>query len=222
MGALTSELPKPMLPVAGRPMLEHIVARLRSAGIREILLVVGYRRESIVEHFGNLPGIAIAVQEVAEGTAAALRQVRSFVDDDPFLLTFGDILTDSSNYSGIVNELARSGAATVAGVRYSDDPWQGAAVYADARGLVTRIVEKPAKGTSTTRWNSAGLYAFTAAIFDELETLERSPRGEYELPSAVERQIARGENVRIFEMTGAWRDVGRPEDIERADADPGA
>jgi dTDP-glucose pyrophosphorylase len=217
MGALTEAVPKPMLHIDGKPMLEHIVERLIAAGRAEILIVVGFRGELIREHFGGrFPGVRFAVQEVPEGTAAAVRLGRDFASGDPFLLTFGDIMCGASNYSGICDERERSGADAVIGVKRVDDPWQGAAVYADDSGAVLRIVEKPARGTSSTNWNSAGLYAFAPAVFDEIERVKKSPRGEYEITSALEQMIEGGLTVRMFEMLGAWRDVGRPEDLEAA------
>ena len=218
MGELTEELPKPMLPLNGRPMIEHIVRRLQEAGLREILIVVGYRRELIEDHFrAGFPGVYFAVQEVVEGTASAVRLGRDFVGHDPFLLTFGDIICDASNYSGIAAELERDGAAAAIGVKYAEDPWQGAAVYADADGAVGKMIEKPTRGTSSTHWNSAGLYAFRPDIFEEIARAPKSARGEYEITTAIEQLIERGRTVRMFEMTGAWRDVGRPEDLAEAD-----
>lgn len=216
MGALTEEIPKPMLPIDGRPMLEHIVRKLQGAGLAEVLLVIGYRRELIEAHFRDFAGVTFAVQETAEGTAKAVSLGRDFAMGEPFLLTFGDILCNASNYVGICELRERFNAAVVAGVKRVDDPWQGAAVYADESGAVARIVEKPARGTSTTHWNSAGLYAFGGGMFEEIAEVPKSARGEYEITSAVEQAIEHGRVVRIFEMTGNWSDVGRPEDLERA------
>jgi len=218
MGALTEELPKPMLPIEGRPMIGHIVERLREAGLREILIVTGYRRESIEAHFRGVEGVSFVTQLATEGTAKAVGLGRGFAGEDPFLLTFGDILCGGANYSGICEKLEQSAAAAVIGVKYVDDPWQGAAVYADASGAVAKIIEKPARGTSVTRWNSAGLYAFTPEIFEEIETTPKSPRGEYEITTSIAQLIDRRRAVRMFEMQGAWRDVGRPGDLDEASA----
>lgn len=219
MGTLTEETPKPMLRVGEAPMLEHIVRRLQSVGIEEILLVVGYRRDLIQTHFADFPGISFVVQEVVDGTASAIRLGRSFIGDASFILTFGDIITPAQNYSGIGADLEASGAFAVAGVRWAADPYRGAAVYADASGRVSKIIEKPPVGTSATNWDSAGLYAFRAEIFQEIETIPRSSRGEYEIASAVEQLIEKDRLVRMFEMQGAWRDVGRPEDLAAAPDD---
>lgn len=210
MGDLTEETPKPMLRVGDAPMLEHIVRRLQSVGAEEILLVVGYRRDLVQAHFASFPGISFVVQDVVDGTASAVKLGRNFIGDEPFLLTFGDIITPAENYAGIGADLENSGAATVLGVKWADDPWRGAAVYASPDGRVTRMIEKPTPGTSTTNWNSAGLYSMRPEIFSEIETIPRSSRGEYEIASAVEQLIAKRRLVRMFEMRGAWRDVGRP------------
>jgi NDP-sugar pyrophosphorylase family protein len=217
MGALTDEIPKPMLPIEGRPMLEHIVLRLRDAGIERVLIVVGYRRELIEQHFAaGFPEVSFVTQEVVEGTASAVRLGREFIGADSFLLTFGDILCGARNYTGIAASLIRYSASAVLGVKYADDPWQGAAVYADDAGVVSEMIEKPPRGSSTTHWNSAGLYAFTPEIFGEIEIAPRSERGEYEITTAIRQLISRGGPVRMFEIDGAWRDVGRPEDLSDA------
>lgn len=218
MKDLTEFRPKPMLPLGGKPMLEHVLDRLRAAGFTQALIVTGYRGEMIEEHFSDYPmRIAYRVQETLDGTGGATRLAREFVGGEGFLLTFGDILVNAEDYAGLAARL-ESDALTeaVAGVKWVDDPWQGAAVY-ERDGIVTRIIEKPPQGTSATHWNSAGLYAFRASIFEELATIPKSPRGEYELPTAVEQLLARGARVRIHPIEGAWRDVGRPEDLPEAE-----
>src|SRR5262249_48814739 len=140
---------------------------------------------------------------------------RGFVGSDDFLLTFGDILTGASVYRAILDQLRLEPAASASiGVKQVDDPYQGAAVYAGPDGGVTRIIEKPPRGASTTRWNSAGVYAFRSSIFDYVETTPLSPRGEYELTGAVAQLIEQGKLARLFPIEGGWRDIGRPEDLE--------
>jgi dTDP-glucose pyrophosphorylase len=216
MGKLTENLPKPMLPLAGKPMLEHIVERLNESGVRDILIVTGYRAETIETHFGNWPGVVFRRQEPIDGTATAALLGREFAASDAVLFTFGDILVDPQDYRGISAKLFESEETQAAtGVKWVQDPWQGAAVYEEA-GRVVRIVEKPPKGTSATHWNSAGLYAFRHRLFRYLARVERSDRGEFEFTSAVEMLLAAGERVALYPIRGEWRDVGRPEDIAPA------
>lgn len=214
MGEMTAETPKPMLPVHGRPLLEHVLDGLASAGVEEFLIVVGYRREAIEEHFRawRLP-LAFRVQEPVDGTGSAARLGRDFAGNEPFLLTFGDILCDPAAYVRCGAVLAENPAAVaVLGVKDIDDPWRGAAVYVE-NGKVVKVVEKPPQGTSTTRWGSAGLYALRPPAFSYLDRLEPSPRGEYELTSIFEMMLADHLDVRMAAVEGEWRDIGRPEDL---------
>lgn len=223
MGRATDEIPKPMLPVRGRPMLQHIVERLQRAGIQRFLFVVGYRHEVIEQHFRNLgPDIGFVLQDPVNGTGSAALLARGFVAGEPFLLTFGDILCEADEYDRCGSILDSSPAAVaVIGVKKVDDPWQGAAVY-EEEGLVRKIIEKPVKGTSTTHWNSAGVYAFRPVLFQLLQGLKPSPRNEYELTSAIEQMIESDLEVRISPIEGRWRDVGRPEDLAAENEAPPA
>jgi UDP-N-acetylglucosamine diphosphorylase / glucose-1-phosphate thymidylyltransferase / UDP-N-acetylgalactosamine diphosphorylase / glucosamine-1-phosphate N-acetyltransferase / galactosamine-1-phosphate N-acetyltransferase len=211
MGSLTADIPKPMLVAAGKPLLEHILDRMREAGVDHVLLVVGYRREVIQEHFAGYElDIEYAVQETLDGTGRAVALGRGFAGGDPFLVTFGDIVCESADYRGIIDDHVE--AAGVLGAKWLDDPYQGAAIY-EENGVVRSIIEKPPKGTSTTHWNSAGLYTFEPELFDYLDRLDTSPRGEYELTSAVAAMIADGRRMLLYAIQGSWRDVGRPEDL---------
>lgn len=214
MGEMTEEIPKPMLPIQGRPMLEHIIERLTKAGVRRFFVVVGYRHEAIEQHFSKWPlPIEFCVQQPVDGTGSAARLAQHFAGKNPFVLTYGDILCDAAEYTRCASVLGEDPAiATVIAVKAVDDPWQGAAVY-EKQGRIECIIEKPAKGTSTTHWNSAGFYVLRPVIFDYLVRLQPSPRNEYELTSAIEMMLQDGLDLRISPVQGSWRDIGRPEDL---------
>jgi UDP-N-acetylglucosamine diphosphorylase / glucose-1-phosphate thymidylyltransferase / UDP-N-acetylgalactosamine diphosphorylase / glucosamine-1-phosphate N-acetyltransferase / galactosamine-1-phosphate N-acetyltransferase len=214
MGGLTADVPKPMLPVDGRPILEHVLERLAGVGVERFFLVVGYRREAIEEHFANwrLP-IEFRLQEPVDGTGSAARLAHQFAGDEPFLLTFGDILCGPEAYARCARTLLDNPATrAVLGVKDVDDPARGAAVY-ENEGVIYRIVEKPQPGTSTTRWNSAGLYAMNPVVFRYLARLEPSPRNEYELTSIFDMMLAERLELRIAPILEPWRDIGYPEDL---------
>jgi NDP-sugar pyrophosphorylase family protein len=217
MGALTEDLPKPMLPVRGKPLLEHVLDHLRAAGIERCGLITGYKHEVIERHFAQYPiEIEFIHQPVINGTGGAVKLARSFVGGNSFLLAYGDIWCEPADYRAIMQPLESEPEteATLA-VKVVDDPFQGAAVYTQG-GFITKIVEKPPKGTSTTHYNSAGIYAFRAPVFEELDRIPISPRGEYEITSAIEQMIAAGKKLRAVELQGTWRDIGRPDDLKAA------
>jgi UDP-N-acetylglucosamine diphosphorylase / glucose-1-phosphate thymidylyltransferase / UDP-N-acetylgalactosamine diphosphorylase / glucosamine-1-phosphate N-acetyltransferase / galactosamine-1-phosphate N-acetyltransferase len=215
MGTITSEVPKAMLAVQGRPLLEHVLERLASVGVEQFFIVVGHRRELVQQHFARWPvPVQFCVQDPIDGTGSAARLAKEFVGSDPFLLTFGDILCDPVAYTRCAETLLHNAATqAVLGVKDTDDPYRAAAVYV-ADGVVTHVIEKPPKGASTTRWTSAGVYAMRPAVFPYLDRLEPSPRNEYELTSIFEMMLQEGLELRIGVMEGAWRDVGRPEDLD--------
>jgi dTDP-glucose pyrophosphorylase len=79
---------------------------------------------------------------------------------------------------------------------------------------VERIEEKPPKGTSTTNWNNSGIYVYPPIVFDYIDRIEQSARGEYELSNALRLMVEDGLEVRSHKIFGYWRDIGRPEDLE--------
>jgi len=153
-------------------------------------------------------------QEVINGTGGAARLARAFAGGDSFLLTYGDIWCEPADYRRVMTPIENEPEteATLA-VKYTEDPFQGAAVYVE-NGFIRRIVEKPPKGSSTSHWNSAGIYCFRPAVFDEIDRVPLSPRGEYELTDAITQMLAAGKNLRAVEIRGAWKDIGRPEDLK--------
>lgn len=220
LGALTADRPKPMIPVAGMPALERILSGLVSAELSEFLFVVGYRREAITSHFGdgstwNVP-IAYVDQPVPNGTGAALALSRDFAGGDPILMSYGDILTDPAHYRALMDDYEAAPCAAVLGINPVDDPAAGAAVYRIVN-RVTSVIEKPAPGTSRSRWNLSGVNVFSPVVFDVLERLAPSPRGEFELTAAITHLIAAGKEVRAVEFGGFWSDIGSTEELARAE-----
>ncbi len=219
MGSFTEQIPKPMLPIQGKPMLEHILQRLSTAGVSEFFIVVGYQHEQIESHFRQYSSpIKFQVQDPVDGTGSAARLARAFTGDDPFLLTYGDILCDSAEYTRCETILQQQpGTSAVLAVKDVDDPWQGAAVY-EVGGRISKIVEKPPQGTSLTRWNSAGFYLFQPVLYNYLDRIQPTARNEYELTSAIELMLGDRLELRISPLQGDWRDVGRPEDLAAVNA----
>lgn len=217
MQSLTDDCPKPMLPLAGRPMLAHQVDRFAAAGIARVCIVIGYRGQMIRDYFERHPPSGVELEYVVQseqnGTGSAALLARDFAAGGPFLLTFGDILVDPQVYTELF-KLA-PGAEQVLALTEVDDPYRGGAVYVEG-GRVTRIVEKPPKGTSTTNFLCAGIYVFNDSVFDALERLTLSERGEYDLTDAISAAVRAGKSVRYFAVPGFWRDVGRPEDLAPA------
>lgn len=213
MRDLTAALPKPMIEVRGKPILLHIVEGLRSAGVKEFLLIVGYRAEVVRQAFGDgrERGVRIeyALQEVQDGTGKVVELARGFVGAAPFVLSYGDILVEPENYRELVR--LTDDTEAVVSVKRNEDVSQGGAVFVNERFELIDLREKPLPNEPTSPWYNAGIYAFRPSIFEFTARLERSPRGEYELTDAIRALAQSGKKVQVFELTGAWADVRDPE-----------
>ena len=220
LGELTANTPKPLLTVGGRPIIVHILDGLRRAGIEDITIVTGHLAEMLETELGNGEASGLRLryvrQEQPDGTARALNLARDWLGADQFFFGWGDILVRPENYRNVVRA-ARLADAAIA-VNHVDDPWAGGAVYVDEANLVQRIIEKPPKGTSTTNWNNAGFGVLGPEIWPEIDRLQPSPRGEYELPQAIAALVESGARVAAVPVEGDWFDIGTPEDLERARA----
>jgi UDP-N-acetylglucosamine diphosphorylase / glucose-1-phosphate thymidylyltransferase / UDP-N-acetylgalactosamine diphosphorylase / glucosamine-1-phosphate N-acetyltransferase / galactosamine-1-phosphate N-acetyltransferase len=221
LGTLTDAIPKPLLEVGGRPIIVRIVEGLIRAGIRRFAVVTGYRAEQIEYELGNgaQAGVSMTYFRQAEpdGTARALALARPLLGEQQFFFGWGDILVRPENYRAVI-KAGRLADAAIA-VNEMDDLSAGGAVYLDGAGLVTRLVEKPAPGTSATRWNNAGFGVLGPEAWPFIDALQPSPRGEYELPAAIDAMAEAGLRIRAVPIEGPWFDIGTPESLAAARAE---
>lgn len=220
MRELTAEIPKPMLQVRGKPVLQHIVEGLSGAGVQKFLVVVGWRADVVKSHFGDGSALGVQIeyvtQVVQDGTGRVVDLARPFVCDAPFVLSYGDILVDPANYARLV-ALDPDVAAKVS-VKRNEDVSKGGAVFVNERFELIDLREKPQPGEPTSPWYNAGVYAFRPSIFEWTSKLERSPRGEYELTDAIRSLAHSGAKVQALELTGDWADVRDPEVLAQLNA----
>ncbi len=227
MKGLTEELPKPMLRVHGKPILEHILTGLLGAGIREVFIVTGYKAEVLERHFGDGQPwgarIVYGRQLVQDGTGKAPELARGFVGSDNFLLTYGDILVRPQPYAQMIDRFGEGPCSGVVTVIASQDVTKGGLNFFDEKFCLKRVVEKPsAEQLEQLRregwlkpgqvgWYNAGIYIFRPVLFDFTARLQKSPRGEYELTDAVNALVAGGHRLAGMPIEGRWMDVRDPE-----------
>ncbi len=230
---LTEDRPKPLVEVAGEPILAHCLRTLRQLGVEEAVVVVGYRGEEIREAFGDGfeaddegDGMGLRYVEQPEplGLADAISRAEPHVHDDFVVLNGDNVMC--ADFDGV---LARARDPSVDGVLVVEEVLEeaaretgvvetvgGAETVAEGETREVRgVVEKPEEPPS--RLAQTGLFALPAATFEACRAVEPSARGEYELADAVERLLARGHRFEAVGLDG-WRvNVNRPGDVARAE-----
>jgi len=234
MRELTQELPKPMLRVQGKPILEHIVEGVIQAGIRDIFIITGWHAEVIEDYFGDGAKwgarIEFGRQVVQDGTGKAPELAKAFAGESPFLLTYGDILVHPETYAQMVARFGEGDFSGVITVTPGEDVTKGGLNFFDEGFCLKRLVEKPslaqveqlrAEGwlkPGQPAWYNAGIYIFRPSLFEFTARLEKSPRGEYELTDAISAIVATGQKLAGLEIQGRWVDVRDPEVLAKLES----
>jgi len=235
MGDLTDEMPKPMLRVHDRPILEHIITGLREVGIREFCIITGWRAEVIENHFREGADLGVSIsytrQEVQDGTGKAPELAKEFVGKEAFLLTYGDILVKPKTYQQMLERWGEDDFAGLVTVTGSEDVTKGGLFFFDEAFHLNHLVEKPtvkqldelrAKDwlkEGETAWYNAGIFCFHPQLFEHTARLEKSSRGEYELTDALTAMLEAKEPVAGLEIAGRWVDVRDPGVLRQLEAE---
>ena len=215
---LTEDKPKGMVEVAGKPILTHCFEQLADLGADELYVVVGYKKETIIEYYGDefrdIP-ITYAHQREQKGLAHALITVEEHIDDD-FMLMLGDNIF-RANLQDVVDRQREDRAD--AAFLVEEVPREEASRYGvcdtNGYGEIVEVVEKPDDPPSNLVMT--GFYTFTPAIFHAAHLVQPSNRGEYEISDAIDLLLDSGRTIDAVRMDG-WRvDVAYPEDREKAE-----
>lgn len=205
----TESCPKPLLPVAGKPMLEHIVERAKAEGFSHFVLAIRYLGHMIEDYFGNGARWRVRIDYLREddplGTAGALRLLDP-VPSQPFVVTNGDVLTDI-RYGELLDFHVRNNAMATMAVRLYE--WQHPFGVVQTRGVeIVGFEEKPIHRTHV----NAGVYALSPGVLRHLETGQRC-----DMPALFETLRLGGERTVVYPMHEPWLDVGRPSDYDKAE-----
>jgi len=207
---LTDELPKPMLPVGNRPLLEHIVESLRAAGIRQVNLATHYKGELISDHFKNGEDFGVDIRYIREdeplGTAGALSLLEE--SDEPLLVINGDILT-RVDFQAMVNFHRECDADLTVGARQYEFRVPYGVIETDGVA-VKGISEKPV----LKQFINAGIYLLSPAVRCFI------PKGKHsDIPDLIDRLLEENRRVVCFPIREYWLDIGKSEHYDQARMD---
>jgi UDP-N-acetylglucosamine diphosphorylase/glucosamine-1-phosphate N-acetyltransferase len=207
MRPLTYNKPKVMLPVAVKPILEHLLVEMKQAGIKEFVFVTGYREEKVKEYFGSGEKWGVNIEYVTQvnqaGTGDAVRTVEDLVDDS-FLVVNGDIIISS----GDIKAISESSGNTMS-LYIIDDP-KGLGTVEVEGGFTKRIHEKVENPPSNLA--NTGFYLFNRNIFKAIAQTSLSQRGEYELTDSIQWLVDNNIKVGYRELE-RWMDTSYPWDL---------
>ena len=215
---LTEDKPKGMVEIDGKPILTHCFEQLADLGADEFVVVVGYLKEKIIQHYGDeFDGIPItyAHQREQKGLAHALIMVEEHIDGD-FMLMLGDNVFQA-NLEDVVqrHQEDRADAAFLV----EEVPWDEASRYGvcdtNKYGEIVDVIEKPDDPPSNLVMT--GFYTFTPAIFHACKLVQPSNRGEYEISEAIDLLIKSGRTIDAIGLRGWRMDIGYPEDRDEAE-----
>lgn len=214
LGSLTHNVPKPMLPLGGKPLLERIIELLRQHGIVDIALNLHHKPDVILRHFGSGEAWGVRLRYSYEATllgsaGTALRQL-SWLYPDPFLVYYGDVYSDIDLSELIDRHRGGSALATIA-VHPVDDPTRCGIVEFDADGGVTRFVEKPAADQVFSHFANSGIYVMQAEVLRYVTDIP-SDFGSHVFPRLLEA----GQRIQACPVKGTVIDIGMPESYQRA------
>ena len=212
---LSKDKPKHLIEVCGHPFLFYLLNNLLEAGYNELILVVGYKNEKIKEFlktFEHRDKVILVNQfdvlgEEEYGTACVLKCLKGVINDDNFLTVYGDNLYSVEDLKSFGN--INSDYSYVAGF-YHDCP-EKYGVLKEKDGFLEKIIEKPKQHVGNLI--NVGLYSFTPEILERVEEIQKSERGEYELPDAI-NLLADEKKVKVRKLKNRWLDFGNPSDIE--------
>ena len=215
LGPLAHHVPKPMLPIGGKPLLEHILELLRRHNIADVALNLHHQPDAILRHFGSGEAWGVRLRYSYEASllgsaGTALRQL-AWVYPDPFVVYYGDVYSDV-NLTGLIERHRSGGAVATIIVHPVDDPTQRGIVEFDQDGYVRRFVEKPAADQVFSRWANSGIYVLQPEVLRYVSDIP-SDFGLDIFPRLLEA----GQRIQVYPAPdGTVIDIGTPENYERA------
>ncbi|MFX1355703.1 MAG: bifunctional sugar-1-phosphate nucleotidylyltransferase/acetyltransferase [Promethearchaeota archaeon] len=214
---ITSTRPKPMIPIAGKPLLEYTLQGLKRAGIDHVLLVVGYKQEIIRDYFKDgLDKFGLKIEYITQnehlGTAHAFSYAKGFVNNEPILMMYGDILVDSQMFFDIIKKYNDSKNEGLISLIEVETPQEYGIITLDENGYVIKITEKPKSDLNLGNLANAGIYIFDPLIFKAIEMTQKSERNEFEFTDSMQVLIEQlnGKIAGYIITDHFWSDIGLP------------
>ncbi|MDX1808876.1 MAG: sugar phosphate nucleotidyltransferase [Sulfurospirillaceae bacterium] len=207
---LTHSIPKPMLPIVNRPMMEHTMMMLKNLGIKEFIVLLYYKPEIIKNYFKDGSDFGIKIDYITPdddyGTAGAVKLAQDLIKDENFIIISGDLVTDF-DFQKLFDFHTKKKAKLSIGLTSVENPLQFGVVIANQNGEIEKFLEKPSWGEVFSDTINTGIYIIEPEILDYIPKGENFDFGKDLFPNLMKSEI----KLMGYNLKGYWRDVGNPE-----------
>lgn len=211
---LTDHLPKPMLPIGGKPLLEHTITHLRDCGVTDLAVNLYHLPEAVMDYFGDGSrwGISLrySVEEQLLGSAGGVKRLQSFFDE-PFVVFYGDLLT-WADLRPMIAFHQQSGALATMGLYHVADPWNRGIVQLDETHKIVRFAEKPPRDQVFSNLANAGIYVLEPEVLNRIPVEKVYDFGHDVFPN----MLAEGLPIAGYVIEDLLIDIGLPEKYQEA------
>ena len=216
---LTINRPKPMVPVANRPIMEHIVRLLRRHGITDLISILYFQPEHVTSYFGDGSALGVRMRYVTAdadyGTAGAVKNAQELIGDDRILIISGDVLTDFDLSAIVADHDARQAEATIALTAVENPLAFGIVILDSESGRIERFLEKPTWGEVFSDTINTGIYLLEPSVLERIPPQTNFDFSKDLFPQMLRDQVGLYGHI----ASGYWRDVGNIDEYRRANDD---
>ena len=211
---LTNTTPKPMLPLANRPLLEHIIIYLRNCGVTDFAVNLYHLPTAVIDYFGNGRKwdvtIRYSVEEQLLGSAGGVKKLESFFNDT-FIVYYGDVFTQA-DLRPMIELHRKSGAAATMGLYQVPDPWNRGIVQLNEDSTIIKFAEKPPRNQVFSNLANAGIYILEPDVFNQIPAEQVYDFGHDVFPNL----LAQGAKITGYVIDAPLIDIGLPEKYKEA------
>jgi len=218
---ITRAIPKELLMVGDKAIIEYVIDAMKQVGIRDITIVVGWKKHALLDYLGSGERLGInltyVVQEESTGLAKAVSAGKHTIIDGQFMVVLGDDFFYPKNFLQDILEFhnQKNADATV-GVVEVTDPTRHGMIKPGEENRIIDLVEKPSKNDSPSNLGIIGIYIFDQEIFKAIDKTKPGIKNEYQLTDSIKILIEEGKNVYYKKIKGKHIDVGTLKDLQKA------
>lgn len=220
---ITLAIPKELLMIGDKAVIEHVIDALKLINITEITIVVGWRKHAILDYLGSGERMGVkltyVVQDERDGLAKAVLAGEHVMGEDPFLVVLGDNFFHPKNFlKDVIDFHQQKKADVTVGVAEINDTTRHGIIKTNGHDVID-LVEKPPPEKAPSNLGCMGIYAFQPEIFDAIRKTKPGVKNEYQLTDSIKIMVDQGNKVLFKMISGKHIDIGTIEDLKKANVE---